>query len=72
MELLALILGVVLGALAACVYFRRHQIGVLRFACEKDSSPYMFLELTDPDVMKIAKKKRVVLKVNSDIVVSHK
>ena len=70
MELLVLILGLVLGFLAACVGFLRLKIGTLKFACERDSSPYMFLELSDPDVMKISKRHYVVLKVNPDVIYS--
>lgn len=69
---IAVIVGIIVGAIVAMLIFSAFSVGNLRVDHSiPEDDPYMFLELTK-SVSTVLKKKFVVLKVRAEDFIPHK
>lgn len=65
MVLVALLIGIAVGIMAAIIFFCQKEVGTLRLNnSDPDSGPYLFMEIARGKTEVIAKSKAIVLRVD--------
>lgn len=59
-------IGLLVGILVTCIGVRRLIVGKLKYVLDEDGT-YFFMELSDPSISKIVRKKYVVLTVDKGV-----
>lgn len=59
-------IGLLVGILVTCIGVHRLIVGKLKYVLDEDGT-YFFMELSDPSISKIVRKKYVVLKVDKGV-----
>ena len=69
MEIIYILIGIVIGIVAAVIYYGRPQ-GNLRVDQSDTDGPYFFLEIRKP-ISSILKRKTIVLRVRCEDFLTH-